>query len=91
MSLEGAVPDATYSIWIAGTDIPGQGVYYDPTFDTNCPETPILGFLTTDVDGNGNFKFKIDGVDPQSNAWVTAEGGGPRLQSPAVDLTYPAG
>ncbi len=89
VSLKGAVPNATYKMWIAGTDIPGQGVHYTTDYLTNCPQTPTLGFLTTDAYGNGNFKFRIDDVGPQGQVWVIAEGGGPRLQSPAVDLNYP--
>lgn len=86
VSLKGAAPNATYSIWIAGTKIPGQGTYYPPTTLTNCPQTPLLGYLKTNAAGNGTFHFKIEGVVPQSAAWIIAEGGGPRLQTPAVAL-----
>lgn len=79
LKLKDAVPDATYTVWIAGTNIQGQ----------TCEATPFLGHLSTDDKGKGSFDFSIAGVADQDAVWVIAEDGGPRLQSPAVSLTIP--
>ena len=83
MSLKAASPNAIYTLGIAGTQLPGQ------SGPLTCPQTPILGFLATDADGNGSLHFELDGVVPQHQVWVIADGGGPRLQSPAVDIGNP--
>ena len=87
VSLKGAQPGLTYTVAIVWDAIPS------PSGAQTCDDTPILGFLTTDAEGNGNLKFEISGVPPQGQVWVIAvdpaDLSGPRLQSPAVNLNYP--
>lgn len=79
VSVKRAAPDTRYSVWSTSADDALLGI---------CSGTPLLGYLTTNGQGNGQFHFKLDGVGEAHNVWIILEGGSPfrRFQSPAVSL-----
>jgi len=70
--LEGATPDATYSIWVN-------------QYPDDCPTTPT-GSLTTDSDGNGITYVTEPLLSTTTSVWVSAVGGSQVLRSTAVIL-----
>lgn len=80
MHLKGLTPGNDYWLWIAGTGIDGATCSLTPT---------IANPVTADANGNISYNFTFDEVPAQGAVWVGASGD-IRVQSTAMELTYPA-